>query len=60
MGARPYILNTPAPKNEEPTQPPSLPTQPGPAREKGAPGSPNDAREGWLEPALPASARRST
>ena len=60
MGARPYILNTPAPKNEEPTQPPSLPTQPGPAREKGAPSSPNDAREGRLDPALPAIARRST
>jgi TonB family protein len=60
MGARPYILNTPAPKNEEPTQPPALPTQPGPAREKGAPGSPNDSREGRLDPALPALARRGT
>lgn len=60
MGARPYILNTPAPKNEEPTQPPSLPTQPGPARERGAPGSPNDAREGRLDPVLPAVAHRGT
>jgi TonB family protein len=60
MGARPYILNTPAPKNQEPTQPPALPTQPGPAREREAPGSPNDAREGRLDPALPALAHRGT
>jgi TonB family protein len=47
MGARPFILNTPGPKNEEPTQPPSAPTPTSPTRERGAPpSSPNDSREG--------------
>jgi TonB family protein len=50
QGASPFILNTPAPTPE--TQPPALPPA-GPAHERGAPpASPNDAREGWLSPAL--------
>jgi TonB family protein len=59
QGARPFILNTPGPKNEEP-QPPG-PT-PGPSRERGAPpSSPNDRREGWLPaPIVPVVARRGT
>jgi TonB family protein len=61
MGARPFILNVPAPGNApDPAQPPPLPTPPGPARERGAPSSPNDSREGMLEQALPAVARRGT
>ena len=48
QGARPFILNTPAPKHEE--QLPPSPT-PGPGRERGAPpSSPNDTREGVLPP----------
>ena len=46
QGARPFILNTPGPNNEEPSQPPGPPpTNPG--RERGSPpASPNDKREG--------------
>jgi TonB family protein len=51
MGARPFILNTPGPKNEDPSSPPSPPTPNGPSRERGAPpSSPNDSREGVLRP----------
>jgi len=58
MGARPYILNTPAPKNEEPTQPPAQP--PTPTRERGAPSMPNDSREGALpQPLLPVTRRET-
>ncbi len=47
MNARPYILNVPVPKNEEPSQP----TPTSPTREHGAPASsPNDSREGFLAP----------
>jgi len=48
QGARPFILNTPGPNNEEPSQPPGpAPTHPG--RERGSPpASPNDKREGAL------------
>ncbi|HEY8038254.1 MAG TPA: TonB family protein, partial [Polyangiaceae bacterium] len=62
MGARPFILNTPAPGNVEPTQPPAQPGPRSPTQERGAPpGSPNDAREGALPPdLLPAVARRGT
>jgi TonB family protein len=49
MGARPFILNAPGPKNEEPLQPPSQPAPPSPSKERGAPpSSPNDSREGAL------------
>ncbi len=46
QGARPYILNTPAPKNDDPTQPLRPPASPG--KEQGAPppAGPNDTREG--------------
>ncbi len=45
QGARPFILNTPGPKEE--TQPPSTPSPASPGKERGAPpSSPNDAREG--------------
>ena len=45
QGARPYILNTPGPKEE--TQPPSAPSPASPGKEHEAPpSSPNDAREG--------------
>jgi TonB family protein len=55
MGARPFILNNGAPKNEEPTVPPLQQGPPGPSREKGTPAtSPNDTREGLL-PARPSS-----
>jgi outer membrane biosynthesis protein TonB len=58
QGARPFILNTPAPKIEEQPQPPS--PAPGPGRERVAPPSgPNDAREGAL-PVSAAAARRGT
>jgi len=51
QGARPFILNTPGPKEE--TQPPS-PSPASPAKERGAPpSSPNDAREGSLLPVVP-------
>jgi TonB family protein len=57
QGARPFILNTPGPKEE--TQPPSPPPA-SPAKERGAPpSSPNDAREGWLPPVLPPAGRRT-
>ena len=48
QGARPFILNTPGPNNEEPSQPPGPPpTNPG--RERGSPpASPGDKREGVL------------
>jgi TonB family protein len=47
MGARPFILNTPAPKNEE--QPAPLPPG-GAPKERGVPQtSPNDSREGLLD-----------
>jgi len=46
MNARPFLLNTAAPTNEEPPQPSPAP---GPAKERAAPpSSPNDAREGSL------------
>jgi TonB family protein len=48
QGARPFILNTPAPHEEEPAQPPAMPPA-NPGRERGAPASPNDAREGFLQ-----------
>jgi TonB family protein len=48
QGARPFILNTPGPKNEEPLQPPSPPGSPGPGKERTPPAGPNDAREGAL------------
>jgi TonB family protein len=51
MGARPYILNTPGPKNEEPSTPPSQPGPASPGKERSAPpSSPNDSREGALRP----------
>jgi len=46
MGARPFILNIPAPTNEEPPASPS----PGPGKDRGIPPNPNDAREGALSP----------
>jgi TonB family protein len=50
MGARPFILNSGGPKNEENT-PPSQPGPTSPTRERGAPpSSPNDTREGSLLP----------
>jgi TonB family protein len=49
MGARPVILNAPAEKNEDPARPPAMPAPAGPARERGLPTSPNDAREGRRE-----------
>ena len=49
MHARPFMLNGPPPSKEE-TQPPS-PVPTSPSRERGAPTSPNDAREGSLGPA---------
>jgi TonB family protein len=49
MGARPVILNVPAERNDGPAQPPSVPTPKGPARERGLPANPNDAREGLRE-----------
>ena len=56
QGARPFILNTPGPKEE--TQPPS-PSPASPTKERGAPpSSPNDAREGSLSPTLPPAGRR--
>jgi TonB family protein len=52
QGARPFILNTPGPNHEETHPPAPAPTSP--SRERGAPpSSPNDAREGALDPALP-------
>jgi TonB family protein len=52
QGARPFILNTPGPKEE--TQPPSSPPPASPGKERGAPTSPNDAREGlWVVPPPP-------
>jgi TonB family protein len=69
MGARPFILNNGAPKNEDPTQPPAQPAPTGPTHERGAPpASPNDAREGLLRPrpavepgtVAPAVAQRGT
>jgi TonB family protein len=51
MGARPFILNTPAPGNDGPPQPPSLPAPTSPSKERGVPTSPNDEREGALAPA---------
>jgi TonB family protein len=51
MGARPFILNTPAPGNEGPPQPPSLPAPTSPSKERGVPATPNDQREGALAPA---------
>ena len=61
QGARPFILNTP-PKSEDPALPPALPSGPSvPSHERGAPPpSPNDAREGRLELALPAPVRYRT
>jgi TonB family protein len=45
MGARPFILNAPAPGHEPPALPPA--PGPGPSNERGAPAtSPNDSREG--------------
>ena len=58
QGARPFILNTPAPTKEE-TLPPS-PSPASPAKERGAPpSSPNDAREGSLLTVPPPAARRA-
>jgi TonB family protein len=52
MGARPFILNTPGPKNEDPTLPPSPSKPNSPGKERGAPpASPNDSREGMIAPA---------
>jgi TonB family protein len=52
MGARPFILNTPGPKNEDPS-PPSKPGPAGPSRERGAPpSSPTDSREGAIPPSV--------
>jgi len=48
MGARPFILNSPAQNNGAPAAPPSAPAPAGPTREHGPPSSPNDAREGLL------------
>jgi TonB family protein len=48
QGARPFILNTPGPKNEEPLQPSSPPAAPGPGKERTPPSGPNDSREGAL------------
>ncbi|HLK36023.1 MAG TPA: TonB family protein [Polyangiaceae bacterium] len=49
MGARPFILNTPAQESPGTPQPPGLPP-PGPGKERGLPASPNDAREGLWRP----------
>jgi TonB family protein len=57
MGARPFILNMPNPKDEEPSQPASPPTPSSPGKERGVPpSSPNDSREGWLPRVQPRSA----
>jgi TonB family protein len=48
QGARPFILNTPGPKNEEPLQPRSPPGAPSPGKERTPPSGPNDSREGAL------------
>ena len=48
QGARPFILNTPGPKNEDPLQPPSVPTSPSPGKERTPTSGPNDSREGLL------------
>jgi TonB family protein len=46
QGARPFILNTPGPKNEDPLLPPR-PAPASPGREQGVPpAGPSDAREG--------------
>jgi TonB family protein len=50
MGARPYLLTTPAPGSAPPTLPPTPPVPESPTQEHGAPSSPNDAREGLLRP----------
>lgn len=53
MGATPYLLNTP-PKPADPATPPALPNGPPTTpQERGAPTSPNDTREGRLDPARP-------
>jgi TonB family protein len=58
QGARPFILNTPGPKEE--TQPPSPSSPASPAKERGAPpSSPNDAREGSLRAVPPPVERRA-
>jgi TonB family protein len=61
QGARPFILNTPGPNNEEPTQPPG-PAPNSPGRERGSPpAGPNDKREGALPTRTrPPFARRGT
>jgi TonB family protein len=53
MGARPFLLNTPAPNSEPPIGPPSPPSPASPTREHGPPSSPNDAREGLLKRGAP-------
>jgi hypothetical protein len=60
MGARPFILSTPAPTNTDPVLPPPLPGPKSPSQEHLPPPSPNDSREGLLAPVLPAVARRGT
>ena len=49
MGARPVILSAPPEKNDDPGQPPPVPSPASPARERGLPPSTHDAREGRRE-----------
>jgi hypothetical protein len=62
QGARPFILNTPGPKNEDPSPPQLRPTPASPGQERVPPSGPNDAREGALRqlPARLMVARRGT
>jgi len=54
MNARPFILNTPGPTQEQPTVPAPFPPAGPPAKEPGAPpANGNDSQEGSLGPARP-------
>ena len=56
QGAKPFILNNGAPKNEDPAQPPAQPGPSVPTHERGTPAvGPNDAREGRLVAPPPAA-----
>jgi TonB family protein len=51
MGARPFLLTTPAQNSVPPALPPTSPSPESPTQEHGPPSSPNDAREGRFKPA---------